>query len=282
MTTYINDNEYLATYEHKKSQAEKRFIPFEFTFEEFKVLLRLKHQGIRCAYTNQKFHTKGGHKYTASLERIDGSKPYCKENVIYVTTEANKLKNFAIELKQGMKGLTTDEISIVHRITKILNDPQGIERIMLPYKQAYDKMAVTVSHEHDKKMEELREQSIKMEKEAAEKAAQEELKSKLDNERSVARTYLAMSDMFTGMGVEFELTIKEWRDKTRTTRCMISGEKFASREDMFIWVKDKSQPLTKDNCIICKKEVQQSIDFLAQNGNIKTCLGNLVKILLEK
>lgn len=279
MSKFITEQDYISAYEHKKKQAEARLIPFEFTLEEYKVLLRLKWHLGKCAYTNQKFHDGGGHKHTPTLERIDENKPYCKENTVWCTAQSNLLKNNHLELSKPMTNLTPDEISIVHRIKKVLSTELGYDKIMQPYKEAYKQLEQKQKDSHSERMKELEEQSIKLEQQAAEKAAQEQYEQRFKNEQELAKHYLLMVEEFAKLDLLYELTIKEHRDQIRRTSCAISGEKFKEGETKWVWVKDKTKPITKNNLVVCKKEVQQSLDFLSANANMKTCLGNLVKIL---
>lgn len=289
MTTYHNDTEYRAAYEHKKQQAENRFIPFLFTFEEFKVLLRIRNNST-CAYTNQRFHIKGGHKYSASMERIDGEKPYCKENVVWVTVESNSLKNNHIELNKPMKGLDTNQIGLVHRIKKILSDPNGIEKMMTPYTELYKKYETAATATHKANMEELEKQKVVLAKQKDESDKKEKLEMEVANkkrgfeaQRDLATWYARNFNGFAKLEVLFEVSLKDCRDMLRITRCKITGHTFEDIYSKYIFVIDKTLPLTKSNCLIVTKSTQESLDYLC-GGDImvlKKSATNLVKVLLN-
>ena len=54
------------------------------------VLELLQHQKMRCAYLDVPVHvTKGNVAWKASLERLDNSKSYSKENCVIVAAEVN-------------------------------------------------------------------------------------------------------------------------------------------------------------------------------------------------
>ena len=84
---YIVSKAYL----HKAQSSYRRGIGFLLSFSEFK---RLKNKK-RCAYTGVKFEEEGQNKLT--LDRIDSSLPYTKDNTVACTHAANQIKNNLFE-----------------------------------------------------------------------------------------------------------------------------------------------------------------------------------------
>ena len=281
--TYITDQEFINSYNKKKEQSEKRAIDFTFTLEEWKTFIRLKYR-LTCAYTNQKFVHKGDDKFNPTIERINEGGSYSPENAIWVTKQINGLKNTYMELGKSQKGLGTNEIGLLHRVQKILNKSDGVEQIMKPYKVAYDNLTQKLSETHEVKMKDLEEQRIKLDKEVAEKAVQAAKVDKINQQRMLATHYLRISDQFQDLGLLFDVDIKNFRDMMRIKNDKITGKTFSSMKDKFIFVVDKSKPITKDNCLVVAESTQKALDYLC-GGDImvlKKSTTNLVKVLLQE
>ena len=77
----------------KKSTLSKRNCGFELTFEEFKTLYA---RATTCDYTGVEFSNKDT-DLMPSLERVDKTLPYRKDNCIIVTALANKIKDIVEE-----------------------------------------------------------------------------------------------------------------------------------------------------------------------------------------
>lgn len=78
-----------------KISAKRRNISFEITIEEaWEQWLK---QNGKCAYTDRKLELailrKDFNKITASLDRINSSKPYAKDNIQWVEKQVNLMKN---------------------------------------------------------------------------------------------------------------------------------------------------------------------------------------------
>ena len=75
-----------------KTSAKERNIKFSLSIEE--VLEVLKDQDYKCALSGQdiSFKTQRGKIHRASIDRIDSSKGYFKENIQVVDKDINKMK----------------------------------------------------------------------------------------------------------------------------------------------------------------------------------------------
>lgn len=93
MTAPVKTGEYVSGdyFSHLKYKAKKRNIPFSLTIEDLDQLMVT--QNHKCVYTGQPLDAKTRRKYSASLDRIDSSKPYTTSNVQWVTKEVNFMKH---------------------------------------------------------------------------------------------------------------------------------------------------------------------------------------------
>lgn len=73
-----------------RRNAEKRNIPFSLTIEDLDEIL--VKQDFKCAYTGRKIDAKTRKQYTASVDRIDSSSGYTKDNSQMVCVHANIAK----------------------------------------------------------------------------------------------------------------------------------------------------------------------------------------------
>jgi len=74
-----------------KTRAEKKAIDHNIDSDFIKYLLKVS--GRRCALTQRKFVFEPKHPDNFSVDRIDSSKGYTKDNVWLVTTWANRAKS---------------------------------------------------------------------------------------------------------------------------------------------------------------------------------------------
>ncbi|AGH32140.1 HNH endonuclease [Vibrio phage 11895-B1] len=254
-------------YEKKKSWAEARYIVWEFTLDEFRTLLRIKDIIGRCAYTNKPFGTG---KWEASLERIDQNKSYNPHNVTWVARHVNTLKNHYVEQGKSMKGLPADDISFIHRINKIIGDPDNVVKMMEPYMLHYNSLYERLEKEEAiKQSEEKRQQRIE----------KEEKQKYFSDQKELAKYYVAVVEKFESFGCDIEISIKDLRDRLRVNSCQITRQPFENIADKHIFVKDKTKGLSKDNILIVKKEVQESLDHMTKCGilDYKVVGNNLFK-----
>lgn len=79
-------------YNHLKSSAKRRNIPFDLTLIDLNNFTF----PINCPITGEKLKYKGSlEDNTYSFDRIDSSKGYTIDNLIIISWRANKLKNNA-------------------------------------------------------------------------------------------------------------------------------------------------------------------------------------------
>lgn len=93
-----------ASYLMKKHNALSRGIEFKLTLSDMKRLLKTKY----CKYSGVLLTLEGDSKLT--LERIDNTIGYTKENTIAVSSAANVLKNRLLESKELTKGFNAKEL----------------------------------------------------------------------------------------------------------------------------------------------------------------------------
>ncbi len=112
-------------------------------------------------------------------------------------------------------------------------------------------------------------------------ALEVKIKAKFDKQLEIAEHYTQTYKMFSDINTTYQLTIKEHRDMIRRNSCALSGEKFNTASEKYMWVVDKSLPLTKDNLRVCLKKYADCIDFLAKGDNIrlKTVMLNTLKFI---
>ena len=115
-------------------------IDFNFTLEEYEVFLKIKDDIGKCAFTNLTFVNSSKNFPTA--ERIDNSKPYSKENCVWVTYHANTLKNKYIENNGDRSKLVKYDNDLVTRIKRVLETGK-IDTIMTRYLSYYNERCAT-------------------------------------------------------------------------------------------------------------------------------------------
>lgn len=89
-------------FSHVKINAKRRGIPFEITAKEAYNLL--ENQGFKCVLTDEPINLvwnyhDDGKKQTASLDRIDNTKGYSKNNIQWVHKKINIMRN-ALDLSE--------------------------------------------------------------------------------------------------------------------------------------------------------------------------------------
>ena len=73
-----------------KSRAKKKNIPHDVTKDD--VAQMYMQSGGRCPYIKVPFILEKGNRYNISLDRIDSSKGYTKDNIMIICDWANKAK----------------------------------------------------------------------------------------------------------------------------------------------------------------------------------------------
>lgn len=92
---------------HKQIQCARRGIEFALTFTDMKRLMSRK----RCYYSGVELTVDGLH--SLSLDRIDNTKAYSRENTVACSAYINALKNELLESKVATRDITTKELKRV-------------------------------------------------------------------------------------------------------------------------------------------------------------------------
>lgn len=286
MTTLNEQYEFAFT--RKQDSCKQRGLEFTLTLGEYVTLMNSRHGG-RCSYSGRKFNMSDtNHKDYPTIERLKQDEGYTRSNSLLITAQCNKLKDDFIDKGLSMKGIGPDKINLVQRIKKFLNKPQ--EEIMQPYYDLYDFVEQQQGEkdardtELQNKVNHIRNEQTRLEKEAIEKSRVDEIKTKVYSEVELAKHYIKQVEGFEKFGKVYELTIKTHRDIVRKTKCSVSGEKFESLNDKWLWVIDKSKPLSKENLLVVTLNMSNTLDLLqvACRGDNKVMLKglqNLAKII---
>ncbi len=291
--TIITDERLKLMYEVKKASCAKRLIPFKLSIEQWIALYRAR-STLTCFYTDNKFDLRktSGDNYP-TLERICEVRSYEESNLVFASNLANKLKASYIESDRSCKGLGDKKIKIIQRIKKVMKNPEMMEQRLAPYTELFSKVAERQQELIDKDLREkqrrceaaeravkLEQAKVQEEEQNAAKALEARMKARFDKQLEIAEHYTQTYKMFSEIST-YQLTIKEHRDMIRRNSCALSGEKFNTVSEKYIWVVDKSLPLTKDNLKVCLKKYADCIDFLAKGDNIKlkTVMLNTLKFI---
>jgi hypothetical protein len=274
MNTLLN-KDYENAYTRKKANAESRGIGFELSQEDYIAIMKSR-DVFTCGYTQRKMvmHRGFDHADYPELDRINPDAPYSRDNVIFCTKYVHGLKTKYVEMETSRKGLSHQDLCVIRSIEKALNQPEILQQRMKPYQEIYDKI-----DQRKKEQEDKVERKEKLTEERKEMQRQQKIKEQAKEQHDLAKAYVEMFEQFEKLGVVFEVSIKEFRDMVRITRCKISKVKFDNIWDKHLYVIDKTKPITKDNLLIVKKNVQEALDHLSQGDMIvlKTSMLNALK-----
>ncbi len=277
------NQDYKNAFTRKKENSIKRGIQFLLTEQEYTAIMKAR-SSLVCGYTNQKFVMDKGpsHKSYPEMDRIDPNKPYEKSNIIFCLSKVHKIKTDYVENNKSRKGMSHGNVCVLRSIEKLLSMWEYMERRLAPYYEIYNKVAERQQELADKdlrgqqKLREAAERVIKLEQVKAQEEEQNaamalevKIKAKFDKQLEIAEHYTQTYKMFSDINTTYQLTIKEHRDMIRRNSCALSGEKFNTTSEKYMWVVDKSLPLTKDNLKVCLKKYADCIDFLAKGDNIR-------------
>lgn len=286
MKTTLLDSDYTSAYERKKANSEKRNIQFLLTEAEYTAIMKARPTMV-CGYTNQKFiMNKGsGHKSYPELDRIDPNKPYQKDNIIFCLKKVHKIKTDYVENNKSRKGMSHGNVCVLRSIEKLLSMNESMEARLAPYYEIYDKVTQReqeLSQRTKKEEAVIHAKVLREQKEAAEKVEEARKAKVVANAKAqleIAEHFRRSYEEFEKLGLVFELTLKELRDRLRISKCAITGVQFTDTMDKHFWVIDKTKPITKDNLVVCKKNVQESLDYLSGGDNmiLKTAMLNVLK-----
>ena len=170
------------------------------------------------------------------------------------------------------------EIRIARSVQKVLSQPDVIKQRLKPYQEIFDKVAQREQEQLDK---ETRKQELS---EACEKAKRvNEAKAKAEEQLTLSKHYTAISEEITKLtGMPYNLSVKVHRDVYRRGKDAITGEKFGSMEDKFLWIPDKVKVIDrgwieKGDFIVVHRNTQELLDKLSVCGNLKLCALNILK-----
>lgn len=121
MSTIEIDIKFMKCYEHKYHSSLERNIEFKLTFAQFKKLLKTKH----CFYTGKPliydFGITDKPFNHVSLERLDSSKGYTKENTVAVCHGLNQLRAKLDLETHSNKFELIDVLNMVTKLVQIHN-----------------------------------------------------------------------------------------------------------------------------------------------------------------
>ncbi|MCP4985580.1 MAG: hypothetical protein GY928_05755 [Colwellia sp.] len=295
MTT-VNQHTLRGQYEAKKQSAKARMVEFHLTFEEWKVLHKLKSE-VTCAYTNRPFDTQKGNAFSVSLERIDDEMGYEVGNVCLVTCAANALKNDYVFLNKPYHKLKGETKANVLRIRRILSTKKNIEKMLKPYTDAFEKLKTTSNNgslgsqnlEAIKQQKEEKEEMAKNNKKSTAskmlfKLTEKKTKPQIEDvvvdevegvvkpagnpEIALAKQYSEVGAMLEGAGAVFELTFNQFKLAMARKTCAITGRVFEEGDVKSFFLIKKGLPYRKDNVLLTSIKIQKALDIFLLESNI--------------
>ncbi|QXN60092.1 hypothetical protein KUA24_25 [Vibrio phage HNL01] len=256
----ITPTELERMWEQKKESSAKRLIPFTLTLEEYTALYKMR-SVLRCFYTDMKFdmRDKNSPNYP-TLERIkdhgEGS-GYEVGNVVFVTSDANKLKNTFIESENSLKGVNQETQNKVRRIKKVCDNPVMIAERLKPYTEIFDNVHRRLQDKLDK--------ITKVENKKKQITAQQ----KSTQEREVAKSYFQFSSQLAELGVTLEMSMPEYRRKLLVKTCRLTGRELPlDLNERTLYVVDKTAPIVPSNVRTTTKIMQNALDTFTTSANI--------------
>ncbi|AUR85799.1 hypothetical protein NVP1081O_064 [Vibrio phage 1.081.O._10N.286.52.C2] len=233
----------MTAYKVKKMQCKRREIAFNFTKPQWDTLINLK-TSMRCAYTNHPFSPQG--PMSATVERIDESKPYEPGNCVLVTQLANQLKADYIENDGDESKADKNEIHVLGVIRRVLGKPEKMKDIVQTYLDHYKgPIASTESSDLD-----------------------------------IAELYCKYSRKAQRNGVAFQITLGQFKRAVSRSTCQVSKVHLPDIKHRVVRVLDSSKPVTLDNIQVTSQAIDaimnqiESIDMTAsQKRTFMTSIG---------
>ena len=277
MTFTHSNKDYQDSYTRKKESSEKRGIEITITKEEYIALLKSR-PTLVCGYTNQPFVMNKGSqdKMYPEMDRIDPNKGYIRGNIIFCARKVHKLKTDYIENEKSRKGIGHGNICMLRSIEKVLSMKSSLDKRLQPYEDIFNKV--------QERKQEVEQKAIKAEQKVikqTEEEKQDKIAQKFKKQQEFAKYYFEMSKEFEGVGQIMQITTREMRDILRITKDSVTGKPFKTIWDRYLWVVDKSKPITKDNIKVMYHSTAMALDKISEGDNmiLKTAIKNLNKIL---
>ena len=279
-----NDNpfgEYMATYEQKKRECERRMIAFDFTEQEWTKFNSMKMQ-VPCAYTNQTFVREPGHKHQPTVERIFEELPYSPSNCVWITKLANELKSQYIENKKDVSDLNPHELGLLRRIERVVESVENVARIQEPYRKVFKFNSTDLRNLLQTKPEtfELKEENIMEIKEVINEAPTKTHNTEID----VAHRYVEFGKFIEQVAdSRFDITYAQFKYMVGRKWCMLTKRELPSSiYDLGFFILDKTAPITKSNVFVTTKKIQESMDRLQADLKLtKEEIINIAKVLVK-
>lgn len=278
MTTYT-EKDYTLAYERKRESSIKRNIEFELTLEEYTAIMKAR-PNLTCGYTGKPFNMKSSsHKDYPELDRLCPNSPYSKGNILFVRRCVHKLKTDYIENQRSRKGLGHQNVCMLRSVEKVLNQPNVLEEALKPYHDIYTKV--------EERMKELSEREVKQERISKEQEKQQtltEIRNKIKTQAEQAKHYLDISKGIEAMGLVYNVTTREHRDRFRIQSDALTKEPFKQHGDKFMWIPNQKEVLEKgwvgkDDFVVVHAETTKLVDSLRNTGNMKLTMLNALKHL---
>ena len=192
-------------------------------------------------------------------------KPYAPWNCVWVTKHANNLKSLYIENKKDAGELSAHDLGLLRRIERIVSSVECISRIQDPYRKVFKFNSQTLHQE------------LKQDKSLIQEGESVAMKDTTTEQPATTNPEIRIAQLFAAMGgfienkcdAKFELTYIQFKTLITRKKCQFTGNDLP--EDLGerrLWVKDKSLPVTKDNVIVCGKDLAQALDTLVVSANI--------------
>ncbi len=279
MTKILTDESIRHAYDRKVESCKSRNIVWSLPYDYYRMLLRSRPTMV-CFYTGKQFDLrKTGIDAYPTLDRIDPALGYTVENTVLCHKLVNDIKNDYWETGFGMaKGMAENHIRIYRSIEKVMSQPELMQERMKPYQELQSKVETRIQADLDKQ---TRKQELS---EACEKAKRvNEAKAKAEEQLTLSKHYTAISEEITKLtGMPYNLSVKVHRDVYRRGKDAITGEKFESMEDKFLWIPDKVKVIDrgwieKGDFIVVHRNTQELLDKLSVCGNLKVSALNILK-----
>ena len=255
----------------KKSKTKQRGIAFDLSEEEYKFFMQLKDDRTsRCAYTNKTFIFKDNHPQQPSLERLDDRGPYSLTNCVIVTRTANQLKDMLDKgIDKEKAKLTQEQKNLLIHIENIMKDPEWKQKVWNNQVKPYLER-VRYKHLLPKGTQLMKEQQVDVQSETQDKALKDSTVTTtetttapvVENDIALAVEYVSIGKMLQDSGVGFTISFSEFKSLMLRKKCQLTNKIFSETDTKSLYFIDKTQPASKNNCLVTTKEVQEALGKL--------------------